>query len=79
MEIGFSQMLQLLAMLGGLIWHWIETQKKLRELDIRLVSLEQRLNSVEKIDDKIMDKLDAISEQINELRIELNNKQDRLN
>lgn len=74
----FSQLLQILAIGGGLIWHWIETQKKLRELDIRLVSLEQRLNSVEKIDDKIMDKLDAISEQINELKIDLSNKQDRL-
>lgn len=78
MEMTFSQLLQILAIGGGLIWHWIETQKKLRELDIRLVSLEQRLNSVEKIDDKIMDKLDAISEQINELKIDLSNKQDRL-
>ena len=76
--ISFSMVIQLLVVLGGLAGVWNRVQVKLRELDMKLLLLETRINSVEKIDEKILDKLDQISEQINDLKIELNNKQDKL-
>lgn len=78
MEISFAQVWQIILTVAAILYHWYATMSKLKELEIRLVALEQRLNAVEKVDDKIMEKLEAISNQINELRIDLNNKQDKL-
>ena len=75
--ISFSMVIQLLVVLGGLAGVWNRVQVKLRELDMKLLLLETRINSVEKIDEKILDKLDQISEQLSDLKIELNNKQDK--
>lgn len=70
--------LQLIVIVGGFLIHWIRTQTKLKELDVRLAQLEYRLNSVEKIDEKIWDKLTQISDSISELKIEINNKQNKI-
>lgn len=77
MDLNFSQLSQLLVMLGALTYHWIKTQTKLKELELRIAMLGQRLTSVEKIDDKILEKLDALSEQINSLKIDIIQKQDK--
>lgn len=78
MEISFAQVWQIILTVAAILYHWYATMSKLKELEIRLVALEQRLNAVEKVDDKIMAKLEAISEQINDLRIDLNNKVDKI-
>lgn len=78
MEFNVNGLLQLVAIVGGFLGVWIRTQMKLKELDLRLATLEFRLNSVEKIDEKIWDKLTDISDAINELKIEINNKQNKL-
>lgn len=65
-------------MLGALTYHWIITQSRLREIEVKIVMLEEKLQHVEKIDDRIYEKLESISEQINEIKISLNNKQDKL-
>lgn len=44
----------------------------------RLSEFEIRLRQVEKQDDAIMNKLDEIAENITDIKIDLNNKQNRL-
>lgn len=78
MEITVSQLLQLLVFLGAIVLHWTRTQVSLRALEVKIAMIENSIQQMQKEDDKIMAKLDSISDQINELRIELNNKQDRL-
>lgn len=77
MEFISSQLMQFLILVGGLVSVWVKTQTKLRELDIKIVGIENKIAAVEKQDDKIMEKLEHISEQLNQLKIDLNNKQDR--
>lgn len=77
MEISLSILVQLVIVLASIAGIYSKIQVKLRELDMKMLLLETRINSVEKTDEKILDKLDEISEQINDLKIQLNNKQDK--
>ena len=72
-----SDILEIVVFAGALIGVWVRLQTKLKELDMRMAAMEQNISHVEKQDDKIMDKLEHISEQIHEVKIQLNNKQDR--
>ena len=77
-SINSAQVFQFFIFAGGIIGIYVRMQTKLKELDIRLLSLESKIAHVERQDEKIMDKLDSISEQINEIKIQLQNKQDRI-
>lgn len=61
---------QAIIIIGGLIGIYVKVSLKLKELEIRV-------NVVEKQDDKISRKLDNIFNQLNQLTIQLQNKQDR--
>lgn len=54
----------------GLFKIYTDMQIKMKELDVRL-------SAVEKQDDEIYDKLDKISDDLQEIKIELQNKQNR--
>lgn len=72
-----SNFIEIFIFLGGIVGVWISNQTKLKELEIRMLALEKNIRDVEKQDNKIMDKLETISDKINELKIELTNKVDR--
>lgn len=76
-QVTASQVLELLIFLGGLAALWIKYQIKMKELEMRIISIEQKMQIVEKQDDKILEKLDHISEQITGIKIEMQNKEDR--
>ena len=61
---------QAIAILGGLITIYVKTTLKIKELEIRVAM-------IEKEDARMMDKLDKIERAINNLAIQLHNKQDR--
>ena len=56
----------LFLMIGG----YVKIMSKIKELEIRI-------STVEKQDDKILTKLDEIVEKVNEIKIDLQNKQDK--
>jgi hypothetical protein len=61
---------QAIVIIGGLIGIYVKVSLKLKELEIRV-------NVVEKQDDQISKKLDNIFNQLTQLTIQLQNKQDR--
>lgn len=61
---------QALATVGGIIKIYLDMSIKLNELDIRVKQAETK-------DDVIFKKLDHISAQIQQLSIDLQNKQDK--
>lgn len=61
---------QAVAILVGLISIYVKVSLKLKELEIRV-------HVVEKQDDQISRKLDVIAQQLNNLTVQLQNKQDR--
>ena len=61
---------QALATVGGIIKIYLDMSIKLSELDIRVKQAENK-------DDVIFKKLDHISAQIQQLSIDLQNKQDK--
>lgn len=61
---------QAILIIGGLIGIYVKVSLKLKELEIRV-------HVVEKQDDQISRKLDTIANQLNQLSIQLQNKQDR--
>ena len=61
---------QAIIIIGGLIGIYVKVSLKLKELEIRV-------HVVEKQDDQISRKLDSIFNQLNQLNIQLHNKQDR--
>ena len=61
---------QAIAIIGGLITIYVKTTLKIKELEIRV-------NMIEKEDARMMEKLERIEKAINNLAIQLQNKQDR--
>jgi len=61
---------QAIAILGGLLTIYVKTTLKLKELEIRV-------EMIEKEDAYMMEKLDKIERAINNIAIQLQNKQDR--
>ena len=61
---------QAIAIIGGLIAIYVKTTLKIKELEIRV-------NMIEKEDARMMEKLERIERAINNLAIQLQNKQDR--
>jgi len=72
-----SDILEIVVFAGALIGVWVRLQTKLKELDMRMAAMEQKDKHDDNQNEKVMKKLDHISEQIFEVKIQLNNKQDR--
>ena len=69
--ITFGELVTALIMIvAGMLAFWKTT-------DVRLSALEIRMNSKEKTDDQINFKLDKLQDGINDVKITLQNKQDR--
>jgi hypothetical protein len=50
---------------------------KIKELEMKIVNLEDKVKVIDKQDDKIMDKLDLVLSKVNSIEVQLQNKQDR--
>lgn len=59
-----------IVILGALLMFWKTT-------DVRISALEIRMQNKEKVDDQISSKLDKLQETINEVKIALQNKEDK--
>lgn len=59
-----------IVILGAVLMFWKTT-------DVRISALEIRMENKEKIDDQISSKLDRLQESINEVKIALQNKEDK--
>lgn len=59
-----------IVILGAVLMFWKTT-------DVRISALEIRMENKEKVDDQISSKLDKLQESINEVKISLQNKEDK--
>jgi hypothetical protein len=66
----FTVIIQSILFAGGLFKIYTDMQVKLKELDLRL-------GSVEKQDDEIYAKLDRIMDKLTQIEITMNQKQDK--
>lgn len=69
-EINLSNVLEIFGFGITVVVGWSKMQVKIKELEVRL-------NAQEKNDNRIMEKLDRIGEDINDIKLDLQNKQDR--
>jgi uncharacterized protein YoxC len=76
-NISGAFLIQFLILTGALIGVWVRLQTKLKEIDMRMTAMEQEMKHADSQNDQVMKKLDRISEQIFEVKLQLNNKQDR--
>lgn len=76
-QVSLLQVLQILAIIGGGIAIYVKMQTKLKELEIRMAQLEKSVEHNDKQDDLILQKLEDIKDQITELKVEMQNKQDK--
>jgi hypothetical protein len=69
-EINLSNVIEILAFGVSMVVGYVKMQVKIKELEVRL-------DASEKQDNRIMEKLDRIGEDINDIKLDLQNKQDR--
>lgn len=72
-----SQVLAVIGMLGGLVGVWVNTQTKIKEIEIRMISLEKSIAHVESQDSRIEEKIDNIYAKLEKVMIALEKKQDK--
>jgi hypothetical protein len=72
-----SQVISVLSLLGGIVAVWVNTQTKLKEVEIKLMSLEKQLENSSLRDGTLEKKLDIIFSKLEKIQIQLQNKQDR--
>lgn len=82
MELSFSQIIEVLVFLSAIAGLWVQVQIKIKEIETKILVIEKYINSMsresEKEADKIFAKLESILESISDLKIQLNNKADKL-
>lgn len=69
--------LEVLAFSGALITAYVRLQMKIKEIEMNILAINEKLKSVEKQDDKIMEKLDKIFGEINEIKLQMQLKVDK--
>jgi len=69
-EINLSNVLEIFGFGITIVVGFVKMQVKIKELEVRL-------NAMEKNDNRIMEKLERIGEDINDIKLDLQNKQDR--
>lgn len=72
-----ESILQIIGLLGIIVGLHVKNQTKMKELEMKIIAIENDISHSEKQDDKIMDKLDAIGEDITQIKIQLQNKADK--
>ena len=72
-----SQVISVISLLGGIVAVWVNTQTKLKEVEIKLISLEKQVDNVQNQDNRIEEKLDTIFAKLEKIQIQMQNKADR--
>ena len=72
-----EQIIAVLSLLGGIVAVWVNTQTKLKEIEMRVVAIEKMGEQAERIDERIEKKLDELQRDINKLFVMLQNKVDK--
>ena len=72
-----SQVISVISLLGGIVAVWVNTQTKLKEVEIKLISLEKQVDNVQNQDNRIEEKLDTIFAKLEKIQIQMQNKMDR--
>lgn len=72
-----EQIIAVLSLLGGIVAVWVNTQTKLKEIEMRVVAIEKMGEQAERIDERIEKKLDELQRDINKLFVMLQNKADK--
>lgn len=69
-RIPVETIIAIMGLAGAMIGGYVKLMTKIKELEIRLAQ-------VEKQDDKILEKLESIAEDIGDIKIEMQNKVNR--
>lgn len=81
MEFSIGLIIQILLFGAAIVGIYVKLQIKMKEIEMKLIALEARVNHVEVQDEKIMNKLDemydSINEKLTDIKIELQNKQNK--
>lgn len=75
--MSMEQIIAVLSLLGGIVAVWVNTQTKLKEIEMRVVAIEKMGEQAERIDERIEKKLDELQRDINKLFVMLQNKADK--
>ena len=75
--MSMEQIIAVLSLLGGIVAVWVNTQTKLKEIEMRVVAIEKMGEQAERIDERIEKKLDELQRDINKLFVMLQNKVDK--
>lgn len=76
-SLTLGSLIQIIALVGGMIAGYVSLQIRIKELEMKIMSINERMANVEKQDDKIMEKLDKIFEEINALKVQMQLKADK--
>jgi hypothetical protein len=76
-EINITNIVEIFGFAAALVGVYVKMQVKQKEQEMKIVALEQRLQSVEQDKHHIYKKLDQITEMLTDIKIELKEKQDR--
>lgn len=68
---------QAILIFGGLLTIYVRVNVKLAELDLRMKVSENRLKDVEDTDHEMNSKLDKIIDKINDIKVDIQNKENR--
>lgn len=71
MNIAPEAFIGFLTLAGGLISVYTKFQSRMDQLELRIKAMEQQ-------DTRIIEKLDAIQEDLTDIKIDIQNKQDRV-
>lgn len=72
-----ESILQIIGLLGVIVGLHVKNQTKMKELEMKIIAIENDISHSEKQDEKIMTKLDAIGSDITDIKIQLQNKADK--
>jgi seryl-tRNA synthetase len=76
-----SRLVGILAFFGVIIAGYTRLVTKIKELEFKVDNMQRQIdaagNDAEKKEDRIMNKLDEMSKDINQIKIDLRDKQDR--
>lgn len=73
----FLKILEIGGFIGAGAISYAKLMTKIKELEMKIVNMEGKLQVVDKQDDRIMTKLDTIMDKVSSIEVQLQNKQDR--
>lgn len=76
-DISLSGVLEVLAFAGTMITVYIKIQIKIKEIEMNIMRINEKMTFAEKQDDKILERLDKIFDEITTMKIELIQKADK--